>query len=347
MSAVSRFFSKTPSLTHLFILVFLFLIGASLWSWSSAGDSSVASGVAYWETQIREHGATNAYALFAGSVAGRRVAVQHDRAHLFGEALYNVEGLKGITACDDRFLYGCYHALAATAVIEDGLSAARTMYDACTQALGSAASFCHHGVGHGLLAGLGYDFKSLKEALAICNEIQIDPPRGGCFGGIFMEYNQQTSLADAAEPRALNPESVTTPCNQLETRYIRMCAFWVPLWWIDEFPRASGFTQLAGNSRVNMGNFCRLFDDPIAQELCFAGVGNVIAPNLDPADIPEGCSEVASEERGRFLCQAQAARRSMDLHSREVSTSACEGLSIRNKRACIEYMDGDAWSDLI
>ena len=209
----------------------------------------------YWAERIAAIGGPVAYREFVAMVEPYPTPLRHMNAHFFGVALYETEGPSGITVCDGRFVYGCFHAFAIRAVELGGMDAAREIYSRCGDVLGKTAEQCEHGVGHGILGTIGYGAQDLDEALRVCDALGQDHDAvEGCAGGVFMEYGIRGMLGlgtDVVRPFA--PESALEPCQSLsDRRYLSTCAYWIPMWWTEVAPHRDEPTRLAGT----MGAWC-------------------------------------------------------------------------------------------
>ena len=117
-----------------------------------------------FEKDIRSVGGERAYNRLADAVANLSADDQHEYGHLFGDALYKVEGLKGITVCDTRFSYGCFHQILSDAMITYGPSAVTMLDQKCKAVLQDAYLSCQHGLGHGIMVSIGLNKEGYDEA---------------------------------------------------------------------------------------------------------------------------------------------------------------------------------------
>lgn len=256
-----------------------------------------------WAERIRFLGGIEAYSQFSKSVFGETLNAQHEQAHVFGRALYETEGLPALSVCDDRFLYGCFHEFVGTAIADLGIGAVEKLNDACTKALGADAGFCQHGVGHGIQTHYGYTPAHVKDALALCATLPNNDPIGGCAGGIFMEYNMRTMLAEDAVLRPFSHEEMFEPCRSLDAQYKEACAYWQTQWWheaqLDAKQSPDVFRQL--------GTQCRdMFKNDVLVRRCLEGIGNLM-PSF----------EGVAYEDARVLCEVAS-------HDDDALTQACQ-----------------------
>lgn len=258
------------------------------------GTDAITVQQAYWEGQIKRLGGNAAYQEFARSVATSTPQSQHAQAHIFGGALYQVEGLSGLATCDSQFSFGCFHESLGRAISSLGLSVVTQLNEECFKGAGNAPLACQHGIGHGIVAYIGYDLSSLKKSLAICKTLPGIHPVGGCYGGAYMEFNMRTMLGSEGSPREDNSD-LLSPCDRLDASDQPACYFWQPLWWHIVFDRQGIHDQLKNYTKI--GALCA--DVPVdSRSRCFEGIGNNI-----PVDIQAATSV---EEVGRNLCVAAA-----------------------------------------
>jgi hypothetical protein len=89
----------------------------------------------------------------------------HRIGHNIGYVQYEQKGLKGIYDCTTDFRNACEHAIVVQALILSGPQALIDVAKVCSEGPGGITAYvhCFHGVGHGLMAYLGYDFKEAEE----------------------------------------------------------------------------------------------------------------------------------------------------------------------------------------
>lgn len=287
----------TRPLISFFILAALSLAALSLVPVAANPPLRTEDG---WEERIRQVGGRVAYAEFARAAEGLSIARQHAEVHVFGGALYDTEGVAGLPVCDSRFSFGCFHEFLGRAIAELGLSSTPGLNQACVDALGAKSLSCQHGIGHGVQAALGYTKEALDEALPLCRDLPYSDPIGGCYGGVFMEYNMRTMLG---EDGTLRPYSggAAEPCDVLPETYKRACFFWQPQWWHQVLYRGVGTEE----AFRDIGALCDEHAPTYLMQTCFEGVGNVVPAAADfSADTARTLCEAAStvsELRARCL----------------------------------------------
>jgi hypothetical protein len=247
-----------------------------------------------YKQQIQSLGGAQAYHKFKKKNQLLKTTAQHNSAHVFGEALYSSLGLKGITICDDDFNYGCYHSVIGNTLGREGLDKIEEINEEC--ATTNEFLKCQHGIGHGIVTYLGYDSDNLKQSLEICDTLKNRDHIGGCFTGVFMEYNFQTMLSEDAKIRNFDKEAPLSPCDTLPTNFQDPCLFEQANWWLQVLP--GDLTQKI----TRIDQYCR--DLSVNQhEACYTGLG-VHYPtytNWDPKVSIDGCLSLI-ERSSQLLC---------------------------------------------
>lgn len=192
-------------------------------------------------------------------------ATQHINAHVFGEVLYEKEGVGALTACGSDFGFGCFHSFIGQAIAEGGTAIVPRLDAACV-AIGPMALGCFHGLGHGLLAYFGYESKGLAKSLDTCATLSWHHRYGGCVDGVFMEYNLRTMLAQDGRIRPFTDEKHMEPCASLKAAFQPACYFSLPEWWRE---------SLAGDTDApaKMGAYCGSLSEGENRAACFRGIG--------------------------------------------------------------------------
>lgn len=217
-----------------------------------------------YKEQILTVGGKQAYQEFKKKNQLLKTNIQHNFAHVFGEALYSSLGLSGIRVCDSDFNYGCYHSVIGNALAREGLEKVAEINQQCS----STTDFlkCQHGIGHGIIAYLGYEYDNLEQALTICDSLKNRDHIGGCFTGIFMEYNFQTMLSEDAKVRHFDEKSPLYPCNKLAVNFQDPCFYEQANWWLQVLP--GDLKQ----KTIQIDQYCR--DLPGGQrDACYSGLG--------------------------------------------------------------------------
>ncbi len=175
--------------------------------------------VTYFSKLAKEKGQTYAYGVLAAAPLPPNVEI-HVLAHAISDVLYEKKGAEGIAECSDEFRNACSHAIVIGLFTEQGEGALDVIDTACRKAPGGKAAYtmCYHGLGHGILAYYGYDFKS---AVATCRKTGTFTRKNQesieCIGGAVMElvgggfHDRETWIVQ--RKKYLSGEDLLAPCN--------------------------------------------------------------------------------------------------------------------------------------
>jgi len=287
----------------------------------------------YWQKQIRTHGAKETYKNFVFTNKAARLTSnrEHENAHIFSSALYEMEGKIGLPVCGDDFKFACFHELLGQIISDLGLGVVIELNQECIGKPGSDAGFCQHGLGHGIQAHFGYIGEDLLRALTVCEKLDGNDPIGGCVGGIYMEYNFQTMLGDDANVR--DTEDLFSPCNMFSGERQRACMFWQPQWWLNG-------ESASEESVVHVGRLCvEANEDKLLQMICFNGIGNTIAAkeDYDPNIVRVLCNTSSSNNSHQLFCKSQAATNIFSWRDMEQAVLVCSGLMNEELKYCMAY----------
>lgn len=306
---------------------------ASLWAYAHhAGPTKAAvPQVAYWKTQIAALGGKAAYEEFAKEYGSKDANTGHLAAHYFGQALYEEEGEKGISVCDDRFIYGCFHQFTAEVIAAKGLDALQKLGVLCAK-----NQQCLHGAGHGVLAYLGYDAKSLEEALAKCRALPDNSHFSGCESGAIMEYDLRNAIPGTNF--RMIPATTTNPyepCDMLEGDDAGTCFYWQPQIWKLSWMRAFATSTLA----AKMGRLCTALEEP-NRSFCMGGVGAAEVPEAayDPAKLGTLCDTASAALHDRAVCRAAGGKALLGSLPLEKSRETCVALPQKEAQECRSYL---------
>lgn len=288
-----------------------------------------------WSKEIRVQGGQEAYTAFAAAVERLSPQDQHFVSHIFGGVLYEEEGLPGLSVCDTRFFYGCFHEFLSRALFDQGFAILPELEELCVSSPRADAPLsCAHGLGHGLIAYFGYTHSGLRDALAACRTLSHDP-FSACPGGVFMEYNLRYFVAaDGSAVRPFEGDDLYSPCPEYTGIEASRCVALLPLWWRDAvFAR-----HIDTNIFIGMGKACRELPMHLQayRDMCFRGVGFVAGAAYVPdIDQLEGFCRAASDELSDVReCLMYVARLlKQGLHS-DRGMEMCAGLPEEDRLKC-------------
>lgn len=268
-----------------------------------SGDLDQKREQSLWDRKIADCGATEAYGLFKEYVSSLDFQQQHELAHSFGAALYARSGVEGIAVCDDRYSYGCFHEVAGQYLPRNGMGSLPTLTDICAKKDAPRAINCMHGVGHGILASLGYERSEMDSSLEAC--ATSGNLSKGCFGGVFMEYNVQSMLGTDAHLREASAQ-VNEPCDTVPAEAQDVCYFWQPQWWQQIL---IGQGEELERRFVEIGKRCEALRDEENKRACFEGTGPIAAAavRFDPLSAAALCDAAGSVPQQRLYCRAYVA----------------------------------------
>ena len=321
----------------------LLMIGAILYAQhhlhAGAGappaSASITSQESYWMDHIKSEGGVVAYADFGRFVSAMTPEIQHQEAHVFGGALYNVEGVAGLAVCDMQYSFGCFHEFLGRAIARLGLGSISQLNQQCEHALGSSGLSCRHGIGHGILAYMGYSDDALSEAIARCRSVSANDPIGGCDAGVFMEYNLQIMLGSEGKIRAVHNSDMQFPCPNVSAEAKESCYFSQPQWWAQVY-----MTQgLSDQSDIfeRIGKLCDQTPTQY-QRNCFEGIG-VIAPaevRFSATQARSLCESASADPKDQLYCRAFAAN-AVGASDKKAALVLCEGLTQDSYAFCASY----------
>ena len=323
-----------------FVIFCGYILGGSLLSAPSDASrvsvTDIDAATTFWREQVRLVGGAHAYQSFRTWASNGDINQQHTLAHVMGGILYNMLGKEGLSVCDSSFSFGCFHEFLGRAIHEEGLSVVYELNDACFTNLGAQSLSCQHGIGHGVQTFFGYDDSALREALAQCDKLPFSDPIGGCYGGVFMEYNMRTMLSlDGVGPRDnTDPEY---PCSTLKDPYLPACYYWQPQWWVatSDIPQMETYTVMGGR--------CMQAGTPYLEQKCFEGIGNISGQTVqyEPVRTIALCEASSlGDTEAELYCRADAANSYFVIPSaRARASEVCEGLIDSDYEYCRKFSD--------
>ncbi|MBI5613353.1 hypothetical protein HY947_00340 [Candidatus Gottesmanbacteria bacterium] len=243
---------------------------------------------------MAKFGAKDTYAIVKKAYKDKE-SEKHNFVHIFGEELYNFQGLAGIGVCDSTFLFACFHGFMSRALGTGGVSILPELSRACVSARGERTQACMHGAGHGLVEYMGT--RKIKDAIAFCAQFGVkQKTMNGCVGGAIMEYN----FGSPGENSALIPRptsgSFTYPCNILDKDLSASCYFEQMQWVL----------KATGNDMGKAEDVCASLEG-IDRIFCFRGIGNFsVVIDFDVAAARKRCDNI-EEKTGIDDCKIGAA----------------------------------------
>lgn len=260
---------------------------------SNLTDKNLVKFEKYLDEKIKEVGAEKTYILLQKAVADKSAGTQHLIAHVFGDVLYRNLGIKGMSVCDDKYLFGCYHGIFIEALNDYGLPILDKLNIECLKNK-DTVNACQHGLGHGIINYLGP--KKIVDSLKICSKIQKDNFTG-CLQGVFMEYDYPSHIYEDKTELTLRKEdknNIFHPCPSLPNYYQKYCYFAHTYWLIEVF----------NNDYQHLGNLCNSIVNEENKNYCLLGLGRQIAKktNFDLDKILEICQKISPS----WLCNAGA-----------------------------------------
>ncbi|MEX2090763.1 MAG: hypothetical protein WD989_01360 [Candidatus Paceibacterota bacterium] len=256
----------------------------------------------YWSERLDMLGPEKSYRELKAKFSSRSYPKQHTAAHLFGVLLYEKFGVPSISTCDEMFGFGCFHGFFTKALSVEGEKSVGKMDEECVKKFGLASQGCQHGIGHGIMEYRGRS--NLAKALEDCKFTNQTRPIFGCTSGVFMEYNIPIILNDeqaqdlSITERLYNKNNPYHPCNEVKKEFLESCYFEIPQYWKQVFRKDYKTT----------GELCEGIKSLYYKEICFLGLGHVLAPSLNHtmAEAFDGCQKMPNRE-AEILCRAGSA----------------------------------------
>ena len=250
--------------------------------------------------------------------------------HESGTAAYEQYGLSGITHCRDYFLESCYHAFFISAVVDHGLGVIPQIMEYCYQGGLARTGQCAHGIGHGLLAWLGY--AHLPDAATACDSLAAQDsrfPSFNCIDGVFMENVWAVHDNGIPSPEQwIKAEDAYFPCD--DTR-------------IQESWRGACYGNQAALLYENhhgdiaaVAQACSKAPEDYRAS-CFDGLARELHPLIgnDPEKARTLCQSVESAVRGEGTpCIISMALVSYGVGDQRLGTTLCSLLSSKEQEQC-------------
>lgn len=282
----------------------------------------------YWIKQIKTSGAEEAYQKFVEENNDSLFEVQHIRAHVMGEALFETEDIHGIAICDANFGFGCFHGLFTVGFASRGNIFIQESNAMCLDRYGPLGTGCQHGIGHGIVEYVGHD--NLTDALNLCDETSQPTPLLGCTSGVFMEHNTPFTVLpgeETQEPYRFVEEKPYAACNTVDERHLESCYYELGGWW----------EVVLKGDKLKMGRLCSEISNSKLRNMCALGLGNIIGPtnSYDVVQSSVLCQQMP--ENVVAFCHAGAA---WSLFSNpkfsEKATDICDALDGAQQEICMQ-----------
>ncbi|MDP3794448.1 MAG: hypothetical protein Q8R13_00770 [bacterium] len=241
----------------------------------------------------------------------------HLLGHVVGDELFKQQGLEGIKVCTDDFRNACSHAIVVGLFLDKGEGALPQIAEACRQAPGGSGAYtmCIHGLGHGIVAALGYE---VPKAVGVCKKLGTTEHGGQevgqCIGGITMEMisggGHNRELWAKERPRYLVAENPLSLCASdfmpAEGRYL--CHLYLtPFLW----------EAVGGNAGFPMPeDFRKAFQicdqlppsDASNRDACFGGFGKEFIGLVQGRDIrKEALAKITDAQLGQIYAWCRLA----------------------------------------
>jgi hypothetical protein len=225
--------------------------------------------------EVRKLGAKRSYEQLKKDYPNNDPAA-HDKAHVVGFELFEEEGSKGLSVCDEAFSYGCYHGFIDHFLIKNGLGKIKEVERDC-EVLGEVtAPSCLHGIGHGVM---NWEHTNIQKALSDCDQLG-EKARSFCYDGVFMENNFSTF---SLKKRVLTETNLNSPCDIILEKYQKQCYRNQVYLWMNYF---KGEASLVAEQ-------CTKIPEEF-QETCFENFGISLAQNFQTNlnEIKKNCSQI-------------------------------------------------------
>jgi hypothetical protein len=312
----------------LFLVLAIFFVAKDrqadilLYSHTPSDFESIVRQKPYWKKILKKTDSAKFYEVLKKAYQDNYY--KHVVGHIFGEILYEKEGIGGIEICDSSLFWGCYHALSIKAISESGLSVTRELASVCDRRFDFKDSACHHGIGHGLFEFFGTS--KVNEALTLCDDISVSGE--SCHTGVLMEYHFPTeSGGDAFTQgvRPLVPGGEYSICPELTDSNKEPCYFELPRWWERVFE--SDFEK--------MGRLCANVTQEELRHKCFWGIGDSASLITDhnPNETVGLCEKMPTDP-DVDTCLVSASWGYLGAGKADGASQICKKLSIEDQIKC-------------
>ncbi len=288
----------------------------------------------------------------------------HLLGHVVGDMLYKQKGLSGINSCTPDFRNACSHSIVVGYLRDHGEGALPEIVKTCKEAPGGRGAYtmCFHGLGHGVLAFVGYD---LEKAVNLCQKTGTPEFQNReymeCTGGTIMEMIAGVHDRDVwatQKDRFFKKSDPLYPCNAPfmpdEVKSVCYVQLTPHL-----FEAAGGdLGNLKPSVFAKAMSYCAAIPktDSMLRNSCYSGFGKeyiVLAQDRDIRDMgaskPEALKTVrdacakAGDEEGEDACNMSALNSLFwgGENNPDASFSYCEIASGEAKDQCYRNLAGN------
>ena len=253
--------------------------------------------------------------------------------HASGDFAYKKYGNKGILYCKEYFLASCFHAVILETIANEGVNTLEKTMESCWEKDITVASQCAHGIGHGVLAWVGY--KNLTEALKICDGLATKDsrfPLFNCHDGVFMENLWAVHNDGQPSPdRWIKHDDPYYPCNDPQIKEEWQAGCWAN--------QASLMYQMFEGDVKKVGEYCDVVENKSYRENCYNNLARQIHP-LTESNIDKTlyyCGLLPKEKNPE--CLLTIANADYSVGGRQLSYQICAATSIgTQKEQCYESL---------
>lgn len=229
----------------------------------------------FFKYLAKDNGARYAFEVLKNAELPPRIDL-HLLGHIVGDELFKQEGVKGIEACTRDFRNACSHSIVVGLFSERGDMALDEIAEVCRRSPGGLGAYtmCFHGLGHGILAAVGY---TMEKTVDLCKKTATPQYKNResveCIGGAVMEIvgggfhdreiwqKQRLVYLDSTKPLELCenniiPQDAKGICYMYITPYLIEAAggnIGNPL------PEDIALVQKIRIEKKDLQNFCRRF----------------------------------------------------------------------------------------
>ncbi len=259
----------------------------------------------YFQDLANKKGARHAFEVLRLAPLSPNIDM-HLLGHAVGDILYKQEGLNGIKICNNDFRNACSHSIVTGLFFNKGEAALPEIAEACRQAPGGSGAYtmCFHGLGHGILAAVGYD---MAKAAADCNKTGTanynynEAPQ--CIGGMVMEIigggGHNRDLWAAQRKKYLKKENPLGLCSNsfISDQAHFMCYIYITPY-LFEAVEANRGSPTADDFKKSFPLCNKInINDKADRDACYGGFGKEFVGLVQSRDIRQSTIENISNEQ--------------------------------------------------